>query len=90
MPHGCLKIGPLAQRVGISVRTLHHYDHIGLVRRSARTGSGHRLYSPRDLQRLTRVLLLRDLGLSLDEIAHSLNKPGGSLAAVRQRHAVRS
>jgi MerR family transcriptional regulator, thiopeptide resistance regulator len=46
------RIGELARRTGLSVRTLHHYDQIKLLRPSGRTASGHRLYSPADLARL--------------------------------------
>ncbi|MDQ3053793.1 MAG: MerR family DNA-binding transcriptional regulator, partial [Actinomycetota bacterium] len=57
------KIGQLARSSGLTVRTLHHYDHIGLVRPSARTPSGHRLYNDADIRRLYEVIALRDLGL---------------------------
>jgi len=59
------KVGQLAARTGLTVRTLHHYDHIDLVRPSGRTSSGHRLYEDDDVQRLYQVLALRQLGLSL-------------------------
>ena len=63
------KVGQLAHLTGLTVRTLHHYDHIGLVSPSSRTGSGHRLYEDADVQRLYQVLALRQLGLSLDAVA---------------------
>jgi len=62
------KVGALASRTGLTVRTLHHYDHIGLVRPSGRTAAGHRLYNEDDVQRLYQVLALRQLGLSLDRV----------------------
>lgn len=63
------KVGPLASATGLTVRTLHHWDEIGLVCPSGRTTSGHRLYEADDVQRLYQVLALRQLGLSLDSIA---------------------
>src|ERR1051326_5370874 len=86
MAHTGLKIGDLARRTGLTVRTLHHYDRTGLLRPSARTGSGHRLYSGRDVQRLQRIVSLKQLGLSLADIAHSLNPPGFSARQILARH----
>ncbi|MFI6172579.1 MerR family transcriptional regulator [Nocardia sp. NPDC051052] len=62
------KVGELAAEAGLTVRTLHHYDHIGLVCPAERTGTGHRLYVASDVQRLYQVLALRQLGLGLDQI----------------------
>jgi MerR family transcriptional regulator, thiopeptide resistance regulator len=62
------KIGELASRTGISVRTLHHYEEIGLVTASHRTPAGHRLYGREEVARLQQVLSLRALGFSLQEI----------------------
>ncbi len=76
-----LKIGVLARRTGLSVRTLHHYDEIGLLVASERTPSGHRLYANRDVQRLQQIRSLRAMGLALDEIRHLLN--GGAFSARR-------
>jgi DNA-binding transcriptional MerR regulator len=73
------KVGDLAGRTGLSVRTLHHYDEIGLLSPSGRTGSGHRLYSAGDVLRLERIRSLRALGLSLEEIRGCLEDPGLSV-----------
>jgi len=67
-----LTIGAVAKRAGITVRTLHHYDHIGLVCPGARSESGYRLYSPKDIERLHAVQSLKQLGLSLEAIAAML------------------
>ncbi len=75
-----LKVGELARRTGLTVRTLHHYDAVGLLRPARRTEAGYRLYDRDDVERLTRILLLRRLGLSLDEIRSSLDDPRLSLA----------
>ncbi len=66
---GVWKVGQLADLTELTVRTLHHYDHIGLVSPSGRTPSGHRLHGEADVQRLYQVLALRQLGLSLDAVA---------------------
>ncbi|MDH5858892.1 MerR family transcriptional regulator [Lampropedia aestuarii] len=67
-----LTIGAVAKRAGMTVRTLHHYDHIGLVCPSARSASGYRLYSAGDIERLHAVQSLKKLGLSLEAIATTL------------------
>ena len=56
------KVGDLARITGLTVRALHHYDHIGLLSPSLRTAAGHRLYTAADVARLYRVCLLRRLG----------------------------
>ncbi|MGH3768534.1 MAG: MerR family transcriptional regulator [Pseudonocardiaceae bacterium] len=66
------KVGQLARLTGLTVRTLHHYDQLGLLRPSARTPSGHRLYDERDVHRLYRIVTLRELGLPLDVIGDLL------------------
>lgn len=53
------KVGQLARSTGLTVRTLHHYDSVGLLRPSARTPSGHRLYDEDDVSRLYRIVALR-------------------------------
>ncbi|MCG8914277.1 MerR family transcriptional regulator [Actinokineospora sp. PR83] len=66
------KVGQLAEAAGLTVRTLHHYDRLGLVSPSARTEAGHRLYGEADVVRLYRVLALRQIGLSLEAIGQVL------------------
>jgi DNA-binding transcriptional MerR regulator len=69
-------VGELAERTGLTVRTLHHYDAIGLLSPSDRTGSahgsGHRLYTAADVARLQQVLSLRHLGFGLEQIREYL------------------
>ena len=69
-------VNQLASLAGISVRTLHHYDHIGLLTPSARTSAGYRLYGEKDLLRLQQILLYRELDLPLVEIRRILDNPG--------------
>ncbi|KJS63793.1 MerR family transcriptional regulator [Streptomyces rubellomurinus] len=66
------KVGPLAEASGLTVRTLHHWDQIGLLSPSRRTAAGHREYTEQDVIRLYQVLALRRLGLGLESIATCL------------------
>jgi DNA-binding transcriptional MerR regulator len=75
MRTGGMRVGELAQRTGLTVRTLHHYDEIGLLSPSSRTEAGHRLYGAADVERLQRIVSLRQLGLSLEEIGALLAGP---------------
>ena len=68
-------MGRLAAAAGVTVRTLHHYDEIGLVSPSARTAAGYRAYSPADVDRLRQVLTYRRLGFGLREIADLVSDP---------------
>jgi DNA-binding transcriptional MerR regulator len=78
-------VGELAKRAGLTVRTLHHYEELGLLRPSARSEAGYRRYGDADVLRLHRVLALRDAGLSLKEIAPLLDGEAPQpLAAVLQ------
>lgn len=83
------KIGDLARLTGLSVRTLHHYDQIGLLQASERTDSGHRMYAEADLERLQRIVSLRELGLSLDEIRRCLDQPEYALQPLVTLHIQR-
>lgn len=77
------KVGRLAEASGLTVRTLHHWDTIGLLSPSRRTTGGHREYTEDDLVRLHQVLALRDLGLSLDSIAVCLDAGMDPIRLVR-------
>jgi MerR family transcriptional regulator, thiopeptide resistance regulator len=68
-------VGEVSKLTRVSVRALHHYDEIGLVKPSGRSAAGYRQYEDRDLERLQQVLFYRELGLKLDEIAAILNDP---------------
>jgi DNA-binding transcriptional MerR regulator len=84
-----LKVGELAKRTGLTVRTLHHYDEIGLLRPSLHTAAGYRLYAAADVARLQQVVSLRQLGFSLDEIRDCLDRSGFSPLEVVRLHAAR-
>jgi DNA-binding transcriptional MerR regulator len=70
-----LTVGRTAALVGVSVKTLHHWDAVGLVRPSGRSWAGYRLYSGEDVARIHRVLVYRRLGFSLAEIGRVLDDP---------------
>lgn len=74
-------VGELARHTGVTIRALHHYDELGLVRPSARSAAGYRLYEDGDVLRLQQVLLLRELGFPLQEIGALLDDPGFDRAA---------
>ncbi|WP_233225902.1 MerR family transcriptional regulator [Amycolatopsis sp. CA-126428] len=76
-------IGELAKAGGVTVRTLHHYDRIGLVSPGERTPAGHRRYTEADVRRLYRVRTLCGLGLSLDEVAAVLRNARDDLGSLR-------
>ena len=69
-----LKVGELARRTGLTVRTLHHWDELGLLTPGERTAAGYRLYGAPELERLQQVLSLRRLGMPLGEIATILRR----------------
>ncbi len=84
-------IGEVARRSGVSARMLRHYESLGLVRPSGRTGSGYREYSGEDIRRIFHIESLRSLGLSLREVGRALDDPGFTPSAlvgdlIRQTH----
>lgn len=82
--HG-LPVGESAARLGVTVRTLHHWHEIGLVAPSGRSAAGYRLYAAADLGRAQRVLAYRALGLPLDRIAALLDGAGDLGASLREQ-----
>src|SRR5690606_38975680 len=84
-------VGGAAAAVGVTVRTLHHWDELGLARPSRRTTGGHRLYDAADLTRLHRIRLYRELGVPLAEIADLLEAGADEAeeSLLRQRDQVR-
>ena len=70
-----LTVGAVAELVGVSVRTLHHWDRIGLAPASGRTWSDYRVYDDDDVARIHRVLVYRELGFTLAEIGGLLDDP---------------
>ena len=83
------KVGELAGATGLTVRTLHHYDEVGLLVPGERTAAGHRLYGPDEVRRLYRILALRRLGFPLDEIGALLDGDRMGLLETVRRHLER-
>lgn len=79
-------ISQLARLAGVTVRTLHYYDQIGLLTPSARTEAGYRLYGRADLLRLQQILFFRELDMPLAEIRAVLQNPNFDLAAALRQH----
>ncbi|MEZ5841957.1 MAG: MerR family transcriptional regulator [Hyphomicrobiales bacterium] len=65
---GRMQIGELAERAGVSHRTIHYYERIGLMAPAEREGSGYRYYNETSLKRLEKIAALKQLGLSLEDI----------------------
>ena len=80
-----LTVGELARRCGLTVRTLHHYDAIGLLKPSVRSAAGYRLYDRANIERLHRIRALHQLGLSLAAIGDALSGPQAPLQEVIDR-----
>ncbi|QFZ75036.1 MerR family transcriptional regulator [Streptomyces fagopyri] len=80
-------VGQVAGFAGVTVRTLHHYDEIGLLVPSGRSHAGHRRYGDTDLDRLQQILFYRELGFPLDEVAALLDDPEADPRAhLRRQH----
>lgn len=83
------KVGDLARRTGLSVRTLHWYDEIGLLTPSWHTEAGHRLYTAADVVRLQQIITLRQLGFALDEVRACLESADFSPVSLIETHMAR-
>ncbi|KAB2897508.1 MAG: MerR family transcriptional regulator [Kofleriaceae bacterium] len=89
-PPALYKVGELAQLAGVSVRTLHHYEAIGLLVPSSRTASAHRLYARSDVERLMRIKALTSLGLSLEQVRSALDDETTTPSRLVEQHLVRA
>ena len=85
MIHGFINIGEMAKRAGVSVRTLRHYDAVGLLKPSCITQAGYRLYDQAALARLEQILYFRELGFALDEIKTMMQSPDYDASEAMQR-----
>lgn len=84
-----MNVGEVAAAAGVSVRTLHHWDAVGLLQPSSRSASGYRDYSPADVERLRQVLTYRELGFGLDEVRALLDDPAvDALAHLRRQQSL--
>jgi DNA-binding transcriptional MerR regulator len=68
-------VGQVADLAGVTIRTLHHYDEIGLLSPGGRSAAGYRIYEEPDLERLQRILFYRELGFALEEVATIVSDP---------------
>src|SRR3954469_24774010 len=82
-------VGALAEASGLTVRALHHWDEIGLLRPAERSAAGHRRYSEDDVLRLYRIVALRGLGLSLEQVGEALDREGPDLRGAVAAHLAR-
>lgn len=84
-------VGVVASLVGVTVRTLHHWDEIGLAGPSERSAAGYRIYTAADIARIHRVLVYRELGVSLEEVARLLEADAGEAveSLLQQRDRLR-
>jgi len=87
-----MTVGEVARLAGLTVRTLHHYDEIGLVVPGGRSDAGYRLYGRPEVERLQEVLFFRELGFGLDEIKEIVSRSGyhRTGALLRQRELLES
>src|SRR5215471_13802461 len=76
------KVSEFAKKAGVTVRTLHHYDRLGLLRPSGRSRAGYRLYTERELARLEQIVTLKFIGLPLKEIKALLERSNLDMAAM--------
>ena len=84
-----LKVGDLARRTGLTVRTLHHYDEVGLLKPSGRSDAGYRLYSQADVQRLHGIQTMRQMGLVIKAVnARVAGRAEGAKVAAKVKAAL--
>ena len=84
---GTLRVGAVARMAGVTVRTLHHYDEIGLLRPTGRSEAGYRRYTEVDLERLQRILFYRELEFGLDQIKEAMaDGDADALDHLRRQH----
>jgi DNA-binding transcriptional MerR regulator len=82
-------VGRVAEIAGVTIRTLHHYDEIGLLSPGDRSSAGYRRYDDADLERLRQILLYRELGFTLEEITAILDDPDvAARAHLRRQHGL--
>lgn len=80
------KVGDLSKRTGLSIRTLHYYDEIGLLAPSHRTESGYRVYGKQNIIRLQQIITLKQIGFSLEDVRSCLDNGDRAFAEMVQLH----
>ena len=86
MRNGKMTVHEVAALTGITIRTLHYYDEIGLLKPATVTGSNYRLYTDDDLSRLQEILFFREVGFALKEIKELIHSPNYDRNAALKRH----
>lgn len=86
MGHGMLQIGEVADRIGLSLRTIRYYEEVGLAVPSARSEGGFRLYTDDDVERLRVIMQMKPLGFSLEEMRELLQALDDGGPAERLAH----
>lgn len=81
-----LHVKEVSEMAGVSIRTLHHYDAIGLLAPSSTSPAGYRVYLEQDLERLQQILFFKEIGFSLNEIKEILESPGFDRAKALLAH----
>lgn len=81
-------VGTVARLAGVTVRTLHHYDQIGLLKPSGRSEAGYRRYADEDVERLQHILFYRELGFGLDEINEVMTDGGDAIGHLRRQRSM--
>src|SRR5947207_15711345 len=79
---GLYRASEFAELAGVTVRTLHHYDRLGLLKPSGRTAAGYRLYGERDFARLQQIITLKFIGFPLNQIKKLLDRRDFDLAKI--------
>jgi DNA-binding transcriptional MerR regulator len=90
IPNGYMRVGELAKKGGVTVRTLQYYDKEGLLSPSGTSDGGFRLYTDKDMVRLTQILMMKDMGFSLGEIKKrltSMDTPSDVVEVLREHTA---
>ncbi len=90
MPNQTYQPHEFAKRAGVTIRALHHYDRLGLLKPSGRTAAGYRLYTDRDLVRLEQIVALKFIGFRLSQIGELLSRKDLDVVAAlrQQRHSI--
>lgn len=83
-----MRIGELAERAGVSRRTIHYYEGLGLLKPAERDGAGYRYFDETAYRRLKKIAALKRLGLSLEEIVHVIDLYFGDASGIRQKQKV--
>lgn len=83
------RVGELAKMTGVTVRTLHHWEEVGLLSPTRRTAAGHRIYGSQALDRVQSIRSMKAVGMSLDQIRDTLHSSEANLGRILRAHRTR-